>query len=137
MGLVLNKMTAVDDRSSGKILIIIIIFIIIFIIIIIIIIIINANRFLASQEITRILWNPKVHYHIHKCPQPVPILSQLDPGHASHPTLRRPVLILFSHLQLVLPSGLFPSDFPTKTLYTLFSIRATCLAHFILLDLIT
>ena len=36
----------------------------------------------------------------------------------SHPTSWRTILILSTHLCLGLPSGLFPSGFPTKTLYT-------------------
>jgi hypothetical protein len=46
--------------------------------------------------------------------------------------------MLSIHLCLGLPSGLFPSGYPTNNLYTfLFSpIHATCAAHLILLDFI-
>jgi hypothetical protein len=56
-----------------------------------------------------------------------------------HPNSWRYILILSSHLHLCLPSGLFPLEFPTKTLYTplLSPVRATCLAHLILLGFIT
>jgi len=37
----------------------------------------------------------------------------------SHPTSWRSILILSTHLRLGLPSSLFTSGFPTKTLYTL------------------
>ena len=89
----------------------------------------EANWFAASQEIPRISRNPKVHYRTHKCPPPVSILGQST---YPHPTSWRAILILSTHLHLGLPSGLLPSGFPTKTLYTPLSspIRATCPAHY-------
>jgi len=47
------------------------------------------------------------------------------------------MLILSFHLHLGLPSGLFPSGFPTKILYAPPPIRATRSARLNLLDLIT
>ena len=94
----------------------------------------DANCFSASQEIPRTLWNPKVHHHIHKCPPPVPILSQLNLVH--NPTS----YFLKIYLNIILPSipqspkCLFPSGFLSKTLNTplLPSIHATCPAYLIL-----
>ena len=47
-------------------------------------------------------------------------LSRASPIQSTcpHPTSWKSILILSTHLRLGLPSGLFPSGFPTKTLYT-------------------
>jgi hypothetical protein len=57
-----------------------------------------ANRFAASQEIPRILRNPKVHYRTHKRPPAVSILGQPNPVHI--PT---------SHLLQIHPNIIHPS----------------------------
>jgi hypothetical protein len=69
----------------------------------------ESNRFSARQAIPCILWDPNVHYRIHKCPPPVLILSQVDSVYAPHLTSWGSILILSSYLHLDLPRFLFPS----------------------------
>jgi len=45
----------------------------------------EANSCSSSQEIYRLIWNPRVRYHVHKIPSLVPILNQMNPVHILAP----------------------------------------------------
>jgi hypothetical protein len=85
------------------------------------------------------LRNPKVHHRVHKSPPLDPILSQPNPVRPIDPYLPK------VHLNVILPptprssqwSIAFgpPNQNPVST--SPLPMRATCPAHFILLDLIT
>ena len=66
-------------------------------------------------------------------------LSQINSIHSPYPTSWRSISILSSHLRLGLPSDSSPQVSQPKPCVHLSSppIRATCLVHLILLDLIT
>ena len=93
----------------------------------------ESNRFLGSQYIPHILWKPKFHYRIHKCP----ILIQIDPVHTPKPILRSS-LILSSHLRLGFQVDSFPQVSPPKLsihLYTRpYALHAPPISFFLILS---
>jgi hypothetical protein len=91
----------------------------------------------ATQEIQNIWLKLKVHYRIHNSPPLFPILSQINPVNASPFYFLIYILVLSTQLSVGLPSGLFPSGFPTNILYAspFPTIRPTCLVHPIPLNL--
>jgi len=97
----------------------------------------EANRFSASQEMLRILWSPKVHYRINNSPPSIPILSQINPVCAPHPTSWKSILILSSQSKPGSYESFLSLRFPHQNpVYTSpVPTHATCPAHLILLDL--
>ena len=95
------------------------------------------NGFSASQEIPAFYGIGRFITAFKRpatCPYPDPARS--SPHFPSH--FLKIHFNIIPHLRLGFPSGLFPSDFPNKTLYTPphSSIRAACPAHLIPLDLV-
>jgi hypothetical protein len=66
----------------------------------------GAANFAATQEFPSILWNPKVHYRVHKSRPLLPILSHISPI-CTIPSYLRSILILSTHVRLGLPSDLY------------------------------
>jgi hypothetical protein len=70
----------------------------------------------VSKEFPNILLSTNIHCLIHKSPPMVHILKQINPVRTIPFYLSKIYLILFCHLRLGLPSGLFLSGFPTQIL---------------------
>jgi hypothetical protein len=84
----------------------------------------------ATQEFPNILRKPNNHSHAHKSSPLVPILSQINLVHTTLSYFLRSIFIISSHLQLGLPSCLFPSHIPLRP-------HACCMScPLILLDLV-
>jgi hypothetical protein len=92
----------------------------------------NRQWFNESQ-FSNVLCNLKYHCSIHNRLPLIPTVNQMNPVHITSSYRSK-----IHHLRRCLPSGPFHSCFPSRILYALpfASMRATCLAHFILLYLI-
>jgi hypothetical protein len=74
----------------------------------------EADSGSTGQEIFRISWNPKVHYHAHKSPPPVSVRSRTNPIHTLQHYFLKICFNYILHQRLGFPSGFFPSESPTK-----------------------
>jgi hypothetical protein len=71
------------------------------------------------QPLPSILWNPNVCYHLHKGPHFSLSWARTVLSIPLHRLSARYILKLSTHLHLGLPSGHFPSGFPTNNIYSI------------------
>jgi len=85
----------------------------------------EANSCSASRAITRILWKPKLHYGIYKCPPPVHISSRINLAQA-------PSSFLEIHFNITIPYTPRSSNwslslrFPHQNPVRISSVSHTC-----------
>jgi hypothetical protein len=70
----------------------------------------------GSEDISRLLWSPKLRYRLQNSPLPASVLNNMNLIHILQFFFLRSSLILSVHLRLDLPSDLVPSGLPTKIL---------------------
>ena len=96
----------------------------------------EANRISAIQKSPHIFRKMKVHYRVHNSSPLGAIPRQFISFHAPHIIPWRSIWMLYFHLRMGLPIGLYPSGFPTKILYaSIFFPRATCFDNWLNLQI--
>jgi hypothetical protein len=70
----------------------------------------------VNQEISSLLWHPKVHCRVQKSPPPIPILSQLNPVH------NLPFRMAVIHFIIILQ--FMPGFLQIRELFATFSLSA-------------
>jgi hypothetical protein len=89
------------------------------------------NNLITSQEIPRLLRNPKVYYRVQTIQLLDSVLSQPYPIHTLTSNFLRSILLLCFHLSLRLPSALLPSGFRTKIFQKFLIFRRSSLGNFL------
>jgi hypothetical protein len=91
----------------------------------------EATSFSAAKECPQLLWNPRVHYRVHKAHHWARLIQSIQPHYIS----LRFFLTPSSHPHLCLSIGLFLSVHQNPVGSPLLLMRVTCPVHLIILDL--